>query len=84
MLQLSRDELSKALTDAGTAHHDYEQVALGGQRDDLWAGFYAAFVLGRLGNFVAPSVLSNWLGEVPAGEHWPDSAAEYVLDRMKG
>jgi hypothetical protein len=26
-------------------------------RDELWAGFYAAFVLGRLGDFTAASGL---------------------------
>ena len=82
MSQPSRDALARALTDAGTAHHDYEQVVLGGKQDELWSGFYAAYALGRLGNFVAPSTLSGWLKEAPTGEHWPTSAADYVLERM--
>ncbi len=82
MSQPSQDELASALTDAGHAHHDYEQVVLGGKRDELWPGFYAAYALGRLGNFVAPSTLSSWLEEAPSGEHWPTSAADYVLERM--
>ena len=81
MSQLSRDELARALTDAGDAHHDYEQVVLRGKRDEQWAGFYTAYALGRLGNFVAPSTLSSWLEEAPSGEHWPTSAADYVLER---
>ena len=82
MAQPSPDELTRALSDAGHTHHDYEQVALGGERDELWSGFYAAFALGRLGNFVASGTLSSWLEEAPAGEHWPSSAASYVLERM--
>ena len=78
----SPEELAKALADAGSAHHDYEQVILGGVRDELWPGFYAAYALGRLGDFVAPSVLSRWLEASPSGGHWPTSAAEYVLERM--
>ena len=70
MSTLSRDALEQALRDAGAAHHDYEQVALEGQYDELWPGFYAAFVLGRLGDFAAPSRLSQWLEEAPSGEAW--------------
>ncbi len=77
-----RDELAMALGDAGAAHHDYEQVALGGKRDEGWPGFYAAFALGRLGNFVAPSTLSSWLEDAPTGEDWQTSAVDYVLERL--
>ncbi len=31
-------------------------------------GFYAAYVLGRFGDFTAPSALSQWLEEAPGGE----------------
>ena len=82
MSQPSPDELAKALADAGSAHHDYEQVILGGVRDELWPGFFAAYALGRLGNFVAPSVLSSWLEDAPSTEHWPTTAADYVLERL--
>ena len=78
----SRNALTLALGDAGAAHHDYERVTLGGERDELWPGFYAAYALGRLGDFVAPSVLSSWLKEAPAGEDWPTSAVDYVLGRL--
>ena len=46
-------DLAAVLSAAGSAHHEYEQTALKGVRDELWAGFYAAFVLGRLGDFTA-------------------------------
>ncbi len=78
----SRDNLTKALGHAGSAHHEYEQVTLGGKRDEQWSGFYAAYVLGRVGDFTAPSALSQWLEEVPAGENWEASAASYVLSRL--
>lgn len=78
----SQDKLAETLAAAGSAHHDYEQVTLGGKRDELWPGFYAAFVLGRLGDFAAPSTLSGWLEEAPTGDHWPTSAAAYVLERV--
>ena len=56
----SPEQLREALAAAGKAHHDYEQNALGGQRDAQWPGFYAAYVLGRVGDFAAPSALASW------------------------
>ena len=44
----SGSDLAEALSAAGAAHHEYEQTALKGVRDELWAGVYAAFVLGPL------------------------------------
>lgn len=83
MVQLSKIQLAAALTAAGAAHHDYEQVVLEGKRDELWPGFYAAYLLGRLGDFVAPSALSKWLEDAPAGAQWASSAAGYVLERTQ-
>ncbi len=82
MAQPSQDDLTKTLGDAGSTHHEYEQVTLGGKRDEQWPGFYAAYTLGRIGNFATPSALSQWLEEVPAGENWEASAASYVLSRL--
>ena len=84
MTELNVESLAQALADAGTAHHDFEAVALGGRRDELWAGFYAAYVLGRLGDFAAPSALSRWLEAAPSGENWADAAARYVLSKLGG
>ena len=78
----SKDDLLRALGDAGSAHHEYEQVTLGGKRDEQWSGFYAAYTLGRVGDFAAPSALSQWLEEAPAEEGWAASAAGYVLSRL--
>ncbi len=77
-----QSEFRDALLAAGLAHHDYEQHTLNGVRDEHWAGFYAAFVLGRLGDFAAPSVLTDWLEDAPGGEEWAASAASYVLEQL--
>ena len=82
MAQPSQDDLTRALSNAGTAHHEYEQVALGGNRDEQWSAFYAAYALGRIGDFIAPTALSHWLEEAPAAENWAASAAGYVLTRL--
>jgi hypothetical protein len=78
----SKEDLEKTLADAGAAHHEYEQATLGGKRDEQWSGFYAAYALGRVGDFASPSALSRWLEEAPGGEQWAASAASYVLSRL--
>ncbi len=80
--QPSQEQLTQALAAAGSAHHEYEQNSLGGTRDEQWAGWYAAYVLGRLGDFVPPSALAPWLEETPAASDWSASAAAYVHDRI--
>ena len=82
MPDLSQDDLARALAAAAESHHDYEQVTLRGARDEQWSGFYAAYVLGRFGDFAVPSALSAWLEAAPGGDHWPTSAAVHVLDHM--
>lgn len=80
---MQRDELITALDAAAAAHHEFEEVALDGRRDELWAGFYAAYALGRLGDFLAPSTLAGIL-ESTSGEPWSEAAADEVLARMEG
>jgi hypothetical protein len=76
MLKLpTSEDLRAALDAAGRAHHEYERNALGGRRDDAWAGWYAAYVLGRLGDFESPSRLARLLEEVRADEDWAEEAA---------
>lgn len=79
---MQRDDLITALDAAAAAHHEFEEVALDGQRDELWAGFYAAYVLGRLGNFLPPSVLAEILGNV-SDEPWSEAAADDVMARVE-
>ncbi len=70
--------LERALADAGRAHHDYETVVLNGVRDALWPGFYAAFVLGRLGPFTSASVLARLIEAVSNRPDWSAAAAAHV------
>ena len=79
----SREELVKALQAAGTAHHDFETNVLHGVRDEHWAGWYAAYVLGRLGDFVTPSRLSNWLSTAPASSDWAQGAAAHIEEQIR-
>ena len=82
MSKPAQDELETALRAAGSAHHDYEQTTLAGKRDVQWAGFYAAYTLGRVGDFTASSNLSQWLQEAPGGGHWAATAASSVISRL--
>lgn len=46
MSKPSQDELEKALSDASSAHHDYEKVTLAGTRDEQciqWCDWNAYF-----------------------------------------
>ena len=79
----NQSTLEQALIDAGRAHHDYETVVLKGVRDELWPGFYAAFVLGRLGAFTTASRLSLLLEEVTATANWPAAATVHVLKSLR-
>ena len=79
----SDSAIAEALSAAGSAHHEYEQTALKGVRDELWAGFYAAFVLGRLGDFTAASRLAALLEEVDAPSNWSEAAAEHVATTLR-
>lgn len=61
----SRDELERALSAAVAAHHDYEHNVLKGIRDAPWSGFYAAYTLGRLGDFTTPDLSDTVAGKRP-------------------
>lgn len=76
-------DLEQALSVAGSTHHDYEQDYLKGARDEQWAGYYSAYVLGRLGDFAAPSVMARWLETAPAEDNWAAAAARHVLSLIE-
>lgn len=78
----TKDQLQDALSAAGSAHHEYEVNYLNGVRDEMWAGFYAAFVLGKLGDFAKPTELTRWLEEAPAGSNWVADAVEYLIVKL--
>lgn len=75
-------ELAEALEAAGAAHHEYEQTVLRGVRHEEWAAFYAAYVLGRLGDFAPPSDMTKWLTEAPLTQNWAESAAAHILSEI--
>ncbi len=79
----TREMLEQALAAAGKAHHDYETNVLGGVRDEQWPDWYAAYTLGRLGDFTSPTQLSSWLAAAPSGDSWAASASSFVLDQLK-
>ena len=79
----SRSALAEVLAAAGALHEDYEKVVLKGVRDQLWAGFYAAYALGRLGEFTASSRLAALLEQVEAAGTWAEAAAEHVLRKLR-
>ncbi len=80
---VEKKALIEALEAAGSAHHQYETAFLGGEFDEHWPGWYAAFTLGRLGDFATPSDLSSWLRDAPSGGVWAEDAATYVLERSR-
>ncbi len=79
---IERAALIAALEAAGQAHHEYEQNILNGVHDDAWPGWYAAYVLGRLGDFTSPSRLSRLLKAAPSDGNWYANAAEHVLKNV--
>ncbi len=80
----TKQELTKTLGDAGSAHHDYESNFLKGSRDEQWAGWYAAFVIGRLGDFASPTELTGWLSEATGEGDWSANAAAHVASKVDG
>ena len=79
----TKDELRAALAAAGQAHHDYETNFLGGVPDEDWAGWYAAYVVGRLRDFTTPTSLTTWLDEVSTDRDWAEAAAIYVANKLE-
>jgi len=76
----TRTQLIAALDRAGELHHAYEKTHLGGSRDEHWSGFYAAYVLGRHGDFQKIESLAEQLERVPVSSNWSQDAAEALLE----
>jgi hypothetical protein len=79
----SRAQLETALAAADAAHREYERGALKGVADELWSGFVAAYVIGRLGEFAPPSRLAALIEEVEASTDWPAAAADHLLTKLR-
>ena len=80
--ELTLSSLQNALSAASECHYDYELNILNGEPDKKWAGWYAAYVLGRLGNFVSPATLTQWLEDTPNEDNWSALAASYILKQL--
>ena len=74
----SKANLERALRDASRSHHNYEDNVLDGVRDKYWSGWYAAYVLGRLGDFTSPTVLSSLLESVSGDADWYLNASNLI------
>ncbi len=79
----SNEQLKQALEAASNAHHDYQSNVLSGKHDQQWPGWYAAYILGRLGDFVSSSQLTILLENVPGDGDWNDSASKYILKNLR-
>ena len=78
-----RETLSKLLTETWDIHSEFQENYLNGVRDEMWAGWYAGYLLGRLGNFTTPTVLTRLLEETVSFKPWADKAAEHLLDYFR-
>ncbi len=79
----TEQDLKEALSAAANAHHDYESNFLSSARDEQWSGWYAAYVLGRLGDFTTPTTLAGWLGEVSGEGDWTKNAASHIFSNVR-
>ena len=75
--------LASTLAAAASAHDEYERTVLRGVVDPNWSGFYAAYVLGRLGDFVPAGRLAVLLSEVEDDPGWETAAADHVLMKLR-
>jgi rubrerythrin len=82
MKRPSESDIAAALERAAGLHHEYERKYLKGKRDDLWSGFYAAFVLGRCGEFTTAEELVGQLESISVSDNWNAEAAARVFDRL--
>jgi len=80
--EITLTSLQNALSAASECHHDYELHILNAEPDEQWAGWYAAYVLGRLGDFVSPTTLTQWLKDTPNEDNWSALAASFILKQL--
>ena len=78
---MAAEQLIQTLKEAAAAHHGYEETTLKGQRDEQALGWYAGFVLGRLGNFASPSDLEAWFQETHVMNKY-EEAARNVMQHL--
>ncbi len=94
MSQTNTTVLAALLTQAGNAHHTYEQTILKGKYDEDWATWYADYVIQQgLGNVLNQSVIkeqvSQFLSESyqvyqqeNSTQNWEDYTAEKMVREL--
>lgn len=80
----NQEELSKLLQEVWDTHSEFQHVYLNDVHDEMWAGWYAAFLIGRLGHIAPASQLTNLLEEVGGQENWTVRAAAHLLENLQG
>jgi hypothetical protein len=75
----TKQQLMKTLISAAKAHHEFQTNVLDGVRHEQWAGWYSAYVLGRLDDFTRPSLLTGWMEEITDEKAWFKKAAEHIF-----
>jgi hypothetical protein len=74
----SIEELESAINAAESSHHQFQTVYLKGVRDEHWASYYSAFVLGRVEKLdITPSELCGVLSAV-TDDDWTAGAAKAI------
>ncbi len=64
MTQKSTTQIAALLSQAGEAHHEYEQNQLGGEYDQNWPTWYADYIIKQgLGNLLNREVSTEQLGQ---------------------
>jgi len=78
----TKQQLQETLLAAGKSHHEFQENFLEGVWHKQWYIWYAAFVLGRLGNFTTPTLLTQWIMEISDKEKWFKKTAEHILNKL--
>lgn len=82
-ISFDKETLIRALDQASNLHHDFEEDYLDGERDPQWAGWLAAFLLGRLGTFLHPALLTRWMETVRSGDQWTTRAGNFIFSELE-
>ena len=78
----SERELKAALIAAAKTHHEFETNYLKGVRHEHWAWWYAAYLLGHLGQITTPTLLTTWLEQVSGKDDWYKEAVKYIIGKL--
>jgi hypothetical protein len=91
MTQETATQIAALLSQAGEAHHEYEQNQLGGEYDQNWSTWYADYIIEQgLGKLLNREVSTEQLSQVLSqsneeykkenpGQSWGDYTAQKML-----